>query len=122
MRRSQKLLRHARGETIAAAAYGSVASAAGVWAAVAAGCYASVPGGALAAAVAIVAFRLCRIHLTERRRLIRLARQEAVVWERCVIAEPMPSIEDIEARAVWIALAAVCIIPTLAAILCLIYQ
>lgn len=121
MRRSQKLFRHARCEAIAAAAYGSVASAAGVWAAVAAGCYASVPGGALAAAVAIVAFRLCRIHLTERRRLMDLARQECAVWERCVIAEPMPSIEDLEARALWLALGAVTILPALAAILFLIY-
>ena len=112
MKRTEKILKHARHEGWMCALWITVASASGVWAAVA-WMNGRGPGGALLVVCAIVAFRLGSWHGSERRRLIGKVLPDELTWNpasnggtaRC----------DHNAAVIWITLAVLVIVPAIAA-------
>jgi len=80
MKRSERLIRHARREALACAMFLSVAAAMGVWAVVA-GCFGVIPGGIWLIVPAAIAFALASFHAAECQRLRGLSHAE-FEWER----------------------------------------
>ena len=116
MKRSERILMHARREALLAGMWFSVASAAGAWAVVG-WMNGKGPGGALLGFCAIAVSRLCLWHAGEARRLGSLGRQERTYERPMVIRAEVSPRECRSGRVLWIALAVAMGVPAIAAVL-----
>lgn len=112
MKRTERILKHARHEGWMCALCISVAVASGVWAAVA-WMNGRGPGGALLGFGAIAAFRLASWHGRERRRLIGKVLPTERVWNPT--PERTATRRDESDFVLWVALAVAMGVPAIAA-------